>query len=573
MRLPRKIRPLAAIALAVLSAAAHAALQKNTAGQGFYLFDYDTTNNAPKTGDAANLTVYRSLDGGTATAITGSVTEVSATSMPGIYWVSVSQADTNGNLFAFYGISTTSGCRCDPFVGATNATQTGDSYARVSLSLPAVAAGSDGGLPILSNGTVGANLKFIAGNSATSSGNVTFPSTISSLTAAGAAAAVWQDPTASADFSTVGSIGKLVTTDLDTSISSRSTFAAGGSVNVTQWGGAAVTGMPLPTSAYTVPPTAAAIATSVWQDLTSSADFTTAGSAGKLIVTDLDTNVGSRLAASSYSAPASTSQIAAAILRTPANLLTTDTSGDVTFNNSSIATVTTTTNLTNLPAIPTGWITATGISASALNGKGDWLLSSSYTAPDNADIGSILTNTTQLPNLVTGTGVNAQFSAKALALAPGSTGALTTDQDTKLTDIYTQTAAIIAGKVEARSPLLQNGTHLVLVRGDDYTQAAGQPLEWTDTGGNWPDLTGATVTLTIRAKNKDGSGGAQLLQTTGTYIAGTPKKIRIEPTAAATDALSPGNRVNVFDVRATLSGGQVVTLVRGENTVLEDETR
>ena len=46
-----------------------------------------------------------------------------------------------------------------------------------------------------------------------------------------------------------------------------------------------------------------------------------------------------------------------------------DASGDVTFNNTSIATVT---NLTNLPAITAGWLTATGIAASALDGKGDW---------------------------------------------------------------------------------------------------------------------------------------------------------------------------------------------------------
>lgn len=37
-----------------------------------------------------------------------------------------------------------------------------------------------------------------------------------------------------------------------------------------------------------------------------------------------------------------------------------------------------------LPAIPTGWVTAAGIAASALNGKGDWLLASSYTAPPAA---------------------------------------------------------------------------------------------------------------------------------------------------------------------------------------------
>lgn len=37
-----------------------------------------------------------------------------------------------------------------------------------------------------------------------------------------------------------------------------------------------------------------------------------------------------------------------------------------------ITTVTTTVNLTNLPAIPAGWLTASGIASGALNGKGDW---------------------------------------------------------------------------------------------------------------------------------------------------------------------------------------------------------
>ena len=40
--------------------------------------------------------------------------------------------------------------------------------------------------------------------------------------------------------------------------------------------------------------------------------------------------------------------------------------------NITAGTITTTTNLTNLPSIPNNWLTAAGIAASALNGKGDW---------------------------------------------------------------------------------------------------------------------------------------------------------------------------------------------------------
>lgn len=52
--------------------------------------------------------------------------------------------------------------------------------------------------------------------------------------------------------------------------------------------------------------------------------------------------------------------------------------------NITAGTITTTTNLTNLPSIPANWLTAAGINAGALNGKGDWLLASSYTAPLSA---------------------------------------------------------------------------------------------------------------------------------------------------------------------------------------------
>ncbi len=51
--------------------------------------------------------------------------------------------------------------------------------------------------------------------------------------------------------------------------------------------------------------------------------------------------------------------------------------------NITAGTLTTVTNLTNLPSIPNNWITAAGIAANALNGKGDWLTSLGATAPAN----------------------------------------------------------------------------------------------------------------------------------------------------------------------------------------------
>jgi hypothetical protein len=47
--------------------------------------------------------------------------------------------------------------------------------------------------------------------------------------------------------------------------------------------------------------------------------------------------------------------------------------GAITTAGGAVSTVTTATSLTSLPAIPAGWLTAAGIAASALAGKGDWL--------------------------------------------------------------------------------------------------------------------------------------------------------------------------------------------------------
>jgi hypothetical protein len=51
-----------------------------------------------------------------------------------------------------------------------------------------------------------------------------------------------------------------------------------------------------------------------------------------------------------------------------------------------------------LPSIPANWITAAGIAASALNGKGDWLLAGGYTAPDNVSIAAIKARTDIIPD-------------------------------------------------------------------------------------------------------------------------------------------------------------------------------
>jgi hypothetical protein len=78
-------------------------------------------------------------------------------------------------------------------------------------------------------------------------------------------------------------------TTISTSQAVASVSGAVGSVtervtaNTDQWGGVTVTGMPLPTTSYTTPPTAGTIADAVWDE--SYSTHTTAGTFGKLMDT------------------------------------------------------------------------------------------------------------------------------------------------------------------------------------------------------------------------------------------------------------------------------------------------
>lgn len=174
----------------------------------------------------------------------------------------------------------------------------------------------------------------------------------------------------------------------------------------------------------------------------------------------------------------------------------------------------------------------------------------------------------------TGTGLTAQDVRNAQGLAyTGSSSAAVGSVDKTLTDILRATNTIGGGKIIHRGPVTSDG-HITIVRGDDYNVASGQPLEWTDTGGSWPTLTGASISFTARVKNANGTIGSVVMTTAGSVVTGSGanKKVRVEPLKAATGALTPGNRNHRFDVQATLSTGEVITLVMGEMTVLEDIT-
>lgn len=197
------------------------------------------------------------------------------------------------------------------------------------------------------------------------------------------ATAVWQDTTAG-DFTVASSPGKILVTQLGGTFTttSSSVFTSAALANAPVTGAA---------------PTTAQIATAVWTDLLASSDFSTAASIGKLLKDDIDAAVSSRMATFTLPANFSSLGITAAGKISEVVLVDTTTTntdmltatavwaaGTRTLTSLSGLTVDTVTTLTNLPTIPANWLTSAGIAASALNGKGDWLLASSYTAPLSA---------------------------------------------------------------------------------------------------------------------------------------------------------------------------------------------
>lgn len=121
--------------------------------------------------------------------------------------------------------------------------------------------------------------------------------------------------------------------------------------------------------------------------------------------------------------------------------------------------------------------------------------------------------------------------------------------------------SIGSGLITTVNPVAQGGV-VTIVRGDDYDAADGRALDWTDASAAWPTLTGATIAFEI---------GDGLLIVAGSVVTptGPSKKVRAEPTALETATLEA--TIYDYDVRATLSSGNIVTLVRGQVKVIDDE--
>ncbi len=132
-------------------------------------------------------------------------------------------------------------------------------------------------------------------------------------------------------------------------------------------------------------------------------------------------------------------------------------------------------------------------------------------------------------------------------------------------DIAALAAAIVAalsGSLTVTTPVSVDGTSIELVQGDDYFAADGRALEWTRS--DWPDLTGATITLNVQTA----SGIVTIAGTAPVVGAGVEQTVRAEMTAAETASLDIG--FNDFDVKAVLASTHVVRLALGKCHVLDN---
>jgi hypothetical protein len=112
-----------AIALILLMASwASADYYKNTASK-ITFYAWNTSANAPKTGDAANITARVRIDGGTLTQLTDtSATEIDATNAPGAYEFDATAGEMNGDILLFTAKSTTASVYLAPRTVAPRAT-------------------------------------------------------------------------------------------------------------------------------------------------------------------------------------------------------------------------------------------------------------------------------------------------------------------------------------------------------------------------------------------------------------------------------------------------------------------
>lgn len=146
---------------------------KNLTGQKVTLLAIDTSTNAPKTGDSANLIAYVSKDDGAVTVLTDtSATELDATNAPGMYSFDVSQTECNADKLLFTGKSSTANIKIVPLLLYTRANNINDLVIDGSGNLTAGITGNMTGNLSGSVGSVTGAVASVTGAVGSVTGNV-----------------------------------------------------------------------------------------------------------------------------------------------------------------------------------------------------------------------------------------------------------------------------------------------------------------------------------------------------------------------------------------------------------------
>lgn len=341
-----------------------------------------------------------------------------------------------------------------------------------------------------------------------------------------------------------------------------------------------------------------------------------AGTAGKIIGDNINATISSRMA--TFSLPSNFSSLTI----TPAGIVDADIetikgqtvtcAGGVTVPTGTLAsttniaagTLTTVTNLTNLPTMPTDWITNTGLSAGAVTEIQTGLaLEATLTAIAgylDTEIASILADTNELQtdwanggrldllldtaaaggggggdataaNQITiinhltaikGAGWVASDNLHTIASAGGS---LTVSQDEKLTAIYTATQA---GPI-TMATTQPNAATLVIHRGRSYQSGSGQArLNWTV--DSTIDLSDAGAEIYLALGPEDGAATVRVPADEVEVITpGTRYKVHVPLTGADSLLLSTKKLpAQKFELQAKL--GAVTDILAGGDLAVRD---
>lgn len=242
--------------------------------------------------------------------------------------------------------------------------------------------------------------------------------------------------------------------------------------------------------------------------------------------------------------------------------------------NITAGTITTTTNLTNLPAITSNWLTATGLATSAVDEIVDAVwdeVQSGHTTAGtfgkylDAQVSTVGGGTAaQIADAVWDEAMAGHLTAGSTGLKLNSAAAAGDPLENDVPGSYAAGTAgyvlgtIGAGDITMTNPVVDSDNNFTIIKGDDYYAADAREVEWTS--ASWPSLTSATIYFKAMA------GIFEYQTTTGTASGSGTQVVTVNIPTSFTSNLLAGEYQ--YDLEAVLSNGHIVTLAQGTMTIL-----